>query len=162
MKLTIELVPRTSWYENVRKVASEQRWREIRNECYNKAGHKCEICGQTGIEQGYDHNVECHEIFEYDDTKHVQKLKGFIALCPHCHKVKHAGLAQINGEEELVLRKLMEVNNMSEIAAIDYLSESFYIWEQRSVYDWTVDLTYLVEYQDSLGDLLSKMNKFRK
>jgi len=162
MKLTIELVPRTSWYNNVRSNVSKERWDELRTHCYNKAGHKCEICDSTGKEQGFNHKVECHEIWEYDEYKHVQRLAGLIALCPLCHKVKHAGLAQINGEENLVISQLMKVNNMKEYEAIDYLAESFAIWDERSVFEWNVDISWLDKNGDQLSDLLAKMNKFRK
>jgi len=162
MKLTIELVPRTSWYNNVRSNVSKERWDELRNHCYNKAGHKCEICGSTGKKQGFGHDVECHEIWEYDEYHHVQRLVGLIALCPLCHKVKHAGLARVNGEEQLVLNQLMKVNNMGEYDAIDYLAESFTIWDERSVFEWNVDISWLDKNGDQLTDLLSKMNKFRK
>jgi hypothetical protein len=162
MKLTIELVPRTSWYNNVRSNVSKERWDELRNHCYNKAGHKCEICGSIGKEQGFNHNVECHEIWEYDEYHHVQRLAGLIALCPLCHKVKHAGLAQINGEENLVISQLMKVNNMDEFEAKNYLQDAFLIWDERSVFEWNVDISWLDNNGDQLSDLLSKMNKFRK
>ncbi len=161
MKLTIELVPKTSWYDNVRSHVSDIRWNELRSDCYVRAKHRCEICDETGKDQGYDHNVECHEIWEYDDNKHTQTLKGLIALCPLCHKAKHPGLAQINGEERLVITQLMKVNDMDEFEANCYLQDTFLEWEDRSNYDWAVDITYLSQHHDQLGDLLSKMNKFR-
>ena len=81
MKLTIELVPRMCWYSNVRTNVTREKWDIIRKECYRKSNYKCEICGDKGT----THPVECHEIWEYDDVNYVQKLIGFIALCPNCH-----------------------------------------------------------------------------
>ena len=162
MKLTIELVPRTSWYNNVRSNVSDERWREIRTHCYNKAKHCCEICNEAGTDQGFDHRVECHEIWEYDEYNHKQTLKGFIALCPLCHKTKHAGLARVNGEEKLVISQLMKVNGMDKFEANNYLHDAFLTWDERSVFEWSVDITYLEKNGDALTDLLSKMNKFRK
>ena len=89
IKLTVELVPKTCHYSNVRTTLKPKDWDKIRFISYEKAGNKCEICGQTGIEQGYKHNVECHEIWHYDDVNHIQKLKGVISFCPLCHQVKH-------------------------------------------------------------------------
>ena len=162
MKLTIELVPRTSWYNNVRSNVSDVRWKELRTTCYNKAGRKCEICGETGKDQGYGHNVECHEIWEYDEYKHLQTLKGLIALCPLCHKTKHAGLARINGEQELVVTQLMKVNNIDKYSAVLSLEDAFLIWDERSVFEWNVDISWLDKNGDVLTNLLSQMNKFRK
>ncbi len=163
MKLTIELVPRTSWYNNVRSNVSDERWNELRTHSYNKAKFCCEICDETGEDQGFDHKVECHEIWEYDEYKHVQRLAGLIALCPLCHKVKHAGLAQMQGDlDKVVIPQLMKVNNMSEFDANNYFYDSIDIWNDRSVFEWNVDISWLEKNGDSLTDLLSKMNKFRK
>lgn len=161
-KLTIELIPRTSFYRNVRSNVSKQRWDELRKYCYQKANHKCEICGDTGKKQGYDHNVECHEVWDYDDKRKIQSLVRLIALCPKCHKVKHIGLAQINGEEDMCRMHLMKVNNISEFDADNYIEDSFQIWLERSDYDWQVDISWLDNNGDQLTDLLTKMNKFRK
>jgi hypothetical protein len=162
MKLTIELVPRTSWYNNVRSNVSKSQWDEIRSDTYTNAKHKCEVCGDTGKNQGYIHNVECHEIWEYDVYNHLQTLKGFVALCPLCHKTKHPGLAQINGEENLVISQLMKVNGMDEFEANNYLHDVMLIWDERSVFEWTVNISYLSVHQNQLSKLLSTMNKFRK
>lgn len=162
MKLTIELVPISSWYRNVRSNVSRERWDELRFECYNKAKFLCEICGEDGNNQGYDHKVECHEIWDYNDETHVQKLIGLIALCPLCHKTKHSGFAGVNGEEELVIKHLMKVNNMDEYQAKSYLKKVFGEWDRRSEHNWTVDISFLKKKKTQIASLLSKMNKFRK
>jgi len=146
MKLTIELVPKTQWYTNVRSNVSSAQWDIIRRKSYEKAGNVCEICGDTGKNQGVRHNVECHEIWEYDDEKHLQKLTGFIALCPYCHKVKHPGLASINGETPIVMAQLMKVNEMTEPDAQQALDEAFTKWRERSEHQWELDITYVQQY----------------
>jgi hypothetical protein len=146
MKLTIKLVPKTSWYSNVRSEVSKTQWDVIRKKCYQKANNKCEICGDVGINQGVKHLVECHEIWEYDNKNKIQILKGFIALCPHCHKTKHVGLAQINGEEEIVINQLMKINKISRNHAKNYISKSFEIWQERSKNDWKLDISYIDNY----------------
>jgi 5-methylcytosine-specific restriction endonuclease McrA len=139
MKLTIELVPKTAWYSNVRSNVSKTEWDKIRKQCYAKADFRCEICGGVGNA----HPVECHEIWEYDDDKHIQTLKGLISLCPTCHKVKHSGLARLNGEENLIIKQLMQVNNMTRAEAAKYIDESFYVWSMRNAYDWQCNIDYL-------------------
>ena len=146
LKLTIELVPRTAWYSNVRSNVTQQEWDVIRKKSYENASHKCEICGDVGTNQGVKHKVECHEIWEYDDENYIQKLIGLISLCPNCHKTKHVGLAQIKGEEGIVINQLMQVNEMTEEEAIEYIEQSFKVWGERSEYDLELDISYLEEY----------------
>ena len=146
LKLTIELVPRTAWYSNVRSNVTQQEWDVIRKKSYENASHKCEICGDVGTNQGVKHKVECHEIWEYNDESYIQKLTGLISLCPNSHKTKHVGLAQIKGEEGIVINQLMKVNEMTEEEAIEYIEQSFEVWGERSEYDWELDISYLEEY----------------
>lgn len=147
MKLTIELVPSTCWYSNVRSNVSKAEWDIIRKESYSNANNCCEICKSTGKQQGYNHNVECHEIWEYDDINLIQKLTGLISLCPLCHKTKHIGLAELNGEYKLVLKHFCNINNVSIIEAEKYIKECFKLWNKRSQYDWKLDISYLDKYK---------------
>ncbi len=146
MKLTIELVPKTSWYSNVRSNVSKEQWDKIRKKSYSLANHKCELCGDVGTNQGYKHKVEAHEIWHYDDINKIQKLTGIISLCPFCHKSKHVGLAQINNEEHIVINQLMKVNNISKNDALNYIKESFNIWRERNKHNWTLDISFIDSY----------------
>ena len=153
MKLTIELVPSTSWYSNVRSNISREQWDVIRKACYAKAMHRCEICDDHGYTQGFNHTVECHEVWDYvtsPEGDHTQVLIDFIALCPHCHKVKHAGLAKIKGEGSLVISQLMSVNNMNHSEAVIYIEKSFEVWRQRSKHKWDLDISVMDSYLNQL------------
>jgi len=136
-KLTIELVPKSAWYKNLRSMVSAARWDEVRNACYHKAKYQCEICGGRGPK----HPVECHEIWEYDLP--TQTLVGLIALCPDCHEVKHIGLAQKNGRLRQATQHLAKVNNWSVIMAELYVKEAFKLWEKRSNYCWEAKIDWL-------------------
>lgn len=144
MKLTIELVPKTAWYSNVRSNVTTAEWDVIRKECYKKAGYKCEVCSGKGPK----HPVECHEIWEYNDESLKQTLLGLIALCPDCHSTKHVGLAQIQGRFEVVLNQLMTVNEITKEEAEKYVNECFDVWEKRSQNDWELDITFLEKKED--------------
>ena len=143
MKLTIELVPSTCWYTNVRSQVTRSEWDIIRRKSYQLANNKCEICNDTGKNQGFKHDLECHEIWEYDDKVHIQKLIGFISLCPFCHKVKHPGLAQIKNETDIVENQLMKVNKIDYKTTIDLINQAFSIYKERSQYKWILDITYI-------------------
>jgi hypothetical protein len=139
LKLTIELVPKSSWYDNVRTHVSKEVWDKLRNEVYFQASYKCEICGG----KGHKWPVECHEVWEYDDVNHIQKLVRLIALCPNCHTTKHAGFAILKGNEDIVIEQLMRVNKMTDKEADEHITKAFEIWRERSKHNWTVDISYL-------------------
>ena len=75
--LTIDLVPAASWSLNLHKILPKNKWRKIREEIISKSGGLCIICGGAPP-------LECHEVWDYDDTDHVQTLTGFLALCKKC------------------------------------------------------------------------------
>jgi len=144
-KLTIELVPSTCWFSNVRSQLPTKEWDRLRKESYAKANHKCEICNGSGLEQGYKHPVECHEIWSYDDEKKIQKLEGLISLCPQCHQVKHIGRTTIIGKQPEAFKQLEDVNGWNHKEVVEYVAESFLLHRWRSNFDWTLDIGILTE-----------------
>jgi len=141
-RLTIELVPKTSWYNNVRALVDEPTWGRIRRQVYRQANYRCEICGGKGPE----HPVECHEVWRYDDRTRVQLLVRMIALCPVCHQVKHIGLANVKGKGAQARGHLARVNGWTLEEADAYIAEAFGVWAQRSRGSWTLDLEGLRPY----------------
>jgi len=139
MKLTVELVPESSWGDNLRSRFKRPEWDLLRKACYEAAGHKCEICG----DKGRRHAVECHEIWHYDDEKGLQTLQGLIALCPPCHEVKHIGRAMAVGSGDRALAHLMKVNGMTKAEAIAHVGDAFVLWRKRSGRPWTLDISVL-------------------
>lgn len=88
--------------------------------------------------------MNLHEIWKYDDVKHVQKLEGFIFLCKMCHHVKHIGLAEIlAGQGKLDYDKVIEhfckVNKCTETEFKERKAKAFEIWEKRSKHAWKQD-----------------------
>ena len=140
--LTIELVPKSSWYANLRSELPKEEWNTLRRACYRKAGYVCEVCGGTGDRWP----VECHEVWEYDDTHKNQKLVGLIALCPSCHQVKHIGLAKVRGRLEEATEHLSKVNGWDVEKCEQYIEDQFDVWRRRSEFSWELDLSFL---QDS-------------
>ena len=144
-KLLVELVPTTCHYSNVRSTLTTQQWDKIRQLSYAAAGNVCEICGDTGKNQGYRHNVECHEIWEYDDENHIQKLAGLISLCPVCHQVKHIGRAIAMGKEQDCFKQMAKVNKWTPEQIQEHIVESFKLHKTRSKQKWGLDLSLLSE-----------------
>ena len=137
--LTVELIPSTSWFSNVRSHLPEDEWDLVRRAVYRRSRYRCEVCGGRGDK----HPVECHEVWVYDDERHVQRLERLVALCPACHRVKHLGLASVNGRYDEALAHLAGVNGWTPGEAERYAQAAFARWEERSRHEWTVDLGML-------------------
>ena len=142
MKLTLDLIPKTCWFSNVRSHVSKKQWDLIKSKVGSEAYYLCQICGQVGPK----HPVEIHEIWHFNDKNLIQKLTGMIALCPLCHATKHFGLAQIQGKLDLVFNHFMKINNFSQKKAQKEIEKSFKIWEERSKKQWILDLSILKDY----------------
>lgn len=141
-KLTSELVPKTAWYSNVRSNVTRAEWDVIRKQVYADAGHVCAICGEVGKK----HPVECHEVWEYDDVAHTQKLITMTALCPACHCVKHLGRAQAVGIFNIAIEHMMKVNGWTRKEAMEYSKKVFAEYEIRSQHKWKLDIRALSNY----------------
>lgn len=139
--LQIELVPSTSWGDNLRSKLPRSQWDRLRKACYANAGFRCELCGGKGRR----HPVECHEIWSYDETDFVQKLEGLIALCPACHRCKHPGNTRRIGLGHLIEPHLMKVNGWAQEQAQHAQGWALMEWDARSAHQWTVDIDWLTE-----------------
>jgi len=142
-KLTIELIPKTCHFSNVRTMVSSKDWDKLRFASYELADNKCEICGNNGLNQGYKHRVECHEVWEYDDENHIQKLIKLISLCVSCHQVKHIGRAIVIGKEKDCHKQLIKVNSWTQEQVNEHILESFKLHKERSKYKWLLDISLL-------------------
>ncbi len=158
LKLTIELVPQSSWGKNVWGKGNPQIWDVIRKQTYKKYNDKCAICGAEG-------KLNCHEIWEYDDERHIQSLHGYVALCPLCHHVKHFRLANVLARKgkldiEQVIKHFMNVNNCSREFFEDYQKHVYKVWKERSIHKWDVELNgYDKPENAAQPSLLSKTGK---
>jgi len=139
-RLTAELVPTGTWGANLRSLLPPSGWNRLRRWSYGEARNVCDICGDSGLNQGRTHAVECHEVWEYDDVRKVQTLVGVQALCPLCHCTKHYGRSLRVGMARKVRDQLKKVNGWTEDYAKDYESMIFQIHGMRSAYRWTVDI----------------------
>jgi hypothetical protein len=138
LRLTIELVPESCRYSNLRKAVSRENWDIIRRRVYAEAGLRCAVCGRSS-------KLNCHEIWDYDDTRRVQTLMGFTALCDMCHYVKHLGFAQVLAAKgqlnyDNVIAHFCRVNKCVLADFREHETAVFWKWLFRSVKPWTTDL----------------------
>lgn len=140
--MTIELVPATCFGSNLRNALPRRGWDVMRRRVYRAAGNRCEVCGG----QGTRHRVECHEVWEYDDRDHVQRLVRLVALCPACHGVKHIALTSHHGRTAEALEHLASVNDWTLKQADSYAKKALAEWRERSTHLWSLDLEKLRDY----------------
>ena len=144
LKLTIDLVPASSWNQNLRSLLKPKMWENLRKETYKKYKFRCAFCKSQG-------RLHAHEVWDYDDKNYVQKLVNIIALCSKCHEVKHIGFAGIQSSKgnlnyESLVKHFMMVNNCSRDIFKKHYNETFEKFEKRSHYDWTPDLSLLERF----------------
>jgi hypothetical protein len=143
MNLRIELVPRSSWGNNVRSMITAMEWDIVRHECYRRANYSCEICGSaTG-------KLHCHEVFSYDPPDN-QVLTDLRALCERCHEVKHYGRATIVKREKEAKDWLMQVNGWNEHQVEEEIHEAFLEWHHRNRIQWRLDISYLHKFMKGI------------
>ena len=139
LSLTIELVPQPCWYSNMRTNVSRATWDKLRKQIYALYHYRCAVCQVEHVP------LHCHEIWHYDDTLHIQKLEGFVALCEMCHHCKHLGHASILAQQgrldlNKVIEHFMRVNQCSRKEYEAYAQQAWDTWAQRNKYEWTTDL----------------------
>ncbi|MFX0141394.1 MAG: HNH endonuclease [Candidatus Hodarchaeota archaeon] len=148
LKLTIELVPKSLWgfsiyryYKNNNQLG---KWKEIKDELFEREGRECWICGDKR------RRLEAHEFWEYDDIKHIQTLAAIHHLCFLCHKIKHIGrtftkngrreLAEIGLTPDDIIRHFCEVNQCPISDFQQHASKAKRIWNERNKFTWKQDL----------------------
>lgn len=159
MKLEIELIPKSCSFSNVRSLLPKKHWDILRTKSYEKANHVCEVCGDTGKNQGYRHNVECHEIWEYDNKTNTQILRGLISLCPRCHQVKHFGRSSAIGKQAEVFKHMEIVNNWTHKECVTHVAQAMMEYRERSKKKWSINLSVLHEIYEVPKKLITEAQK---
>lgn len=136
--LVPEMLPVTTWEQNIRHLQGTEAWDRMRRHAYRAAGFRCEICGASG-------RLEAHEKWELANETCIQRLTGIQALCPLCHKAHHLGIAQRLGMLADVQRHLQHVNGWTFSQLNAGIQDAYETWEQRCDWPWQVDLSWLDE-----------------
>lgn len=137
-KLTIDLLPKGAWNNDFSKTLPKKEWDILRNACYAKANHKCEICGFETDE------LDAHEVWNFDVKTKTQTLVNILTLCSKCHGVKHYRNSTRLGYGEEAKQHFMKVNNCSEMEFATHLVQAQMDFEARNkIYRWKInaDLT---------------------
>lgn len=133
LKLTIEMLPKGAWNNDFSKTLPKKEWDILRNECYKRANHHCEICGYE------TDDLDAHEVWEFDVKNKIQKLKYIIGICSKCHGVKHIRNSQRLGCGEDAKWHFINVNKCTELDYASHLALAQMDFEERNkVYRWKI------------------------
>jgi len=147
LKLTMELVPEPLWHTNLRYRFDNKKWKKIRQSCLDKNGKECKVCKYAAK------ILDCHEVWEYDDKKKIQKLADIIPLCKSCHLVKHPGFAMLLANEgkynfDKLIRHFLKINGngITEEDFMVYMQHQFEEQDERNQHEWTQDISFVYDY----------------
>lgn len=146
--LWANMIPRNSWYANLRNILPKSEWDTIRKMVYKHYNYRCSICGSKG-------SLHAHEWWKYDYDREEQTLKDIVALCYLCHMSQHLGYVQVQliPSGELTMEEMeqhwMDVNKKSKKEFEEHKYLAFELWEIRSLISWKV--------YDQNGVLLSEL-----
>lgn len=150
-KLTLQLVPSSCWYSNLRSILPN--WSEVSYKVRQKC--KCEICGAEDEISNFD----AHEVWKYDDKNFIQSLDSIICVCKMCHSVIHFGHTQVMGDSDLAFEWYRKVNHLSEDEALIDIKTAFKHWELRSCVDWFLDEKQLITKVEQLTNVSCDIEK---
>lgn len=132
-KLTINLLPKGSWNNDFSKTLSKKDWDTLRYYCYQKANHRCQICGYQTDE------LDAHEVWEFDIKNRTQTLKDIIAICSKCHGVKHFKNSIRLGYGQQAKEHFIKTNKCSEIDFVNHLLKAKLQYEERNkIFRWKI------------------------
>lgn len=133
LKLTIELLPKGAWNNDFSKTLPKKEWDILRNTCYKRANHRCEICGFT------TDDLDAHEIWDFDIKNKTQTLKDIIAICSKCHGVKHIRNSQRLGYGENAKNHFIDVNKCTDLDYASHLTlAQMNFEEQNKIFRWKI------------------------
>lgn len=87
--------------------------------------------------------LEAHEVWSYDDEKHIQKLEDIVAVCRACHEVIHIGRTALMGREAEAQAHFCKVNGATQSEYHAALGEANRVHAERSRHEWVTDISKL-------------------
>ena len=136
-RLAMSFVPYPTKNINLHRRLTPYRWRKLSKETYAKAGGVCEICATA-----YP-RLECHEDWEFDDFRGIQRLKRLMAICTLCHRsIHYNGWYRWPGDAILRVRDhFLAINGVDVDAMSAHIDVAEKVYKTRSdcTDEWFVD-----------------------
>ena len=140
-ELFVDMIPKTSWFSNVRSLIHPSDWDRVRNHIYNRVNHICECCNNNTKETHT--RLDAHERWSFDNETKIQKLVRLVALCEFCHQTTHFGLAGIQGKTEEAKTHLNNVRLFTEDECGQHLTNASKLFKERCKVKWEIDITII-------------------
>ena len=137
-ELYIDMIPKTSYFKNVRSLFNEADWNLIRHHIYNRTNNKCECCGCKRSKY-----LEAHERWIFDFETKTQKLIRIIALCRLCHQATHYGHSKVFKNIIKINEHLKKVRGFTDEDLKAHIKEAYEIWEKRNKINWIIDTSII-------------------
>ena len=147
--LYIDMIPKTTYFKNVRSLFTDCDWNLIRHHIYERVNNKCECCGKKRMKY-----LDAHERWEFDEEKQIQKLVRIIALCKLCHSATHYGHSRRTKNIEKINSHIKKINNYNDDELKTHIDNSYKIWKERNKIKWKLDFSILINSGFKIRELL--------
>ena len=137
-ELYIDMIPKTSYFKNVRSLFNDTDWNLIRHHIYERSSHRCECCGVKRFKY-----LDAHERWIYDYETKTQKLIRIIALCRPCHQATHFGHSKKTKNIDKIKEHLKKVKKIDDIELENHIREAYNIWNDRNKIEWIIDTSII-------------------
>lgn len=120
LKLRIEPIPQFTWGISLASKLPKEEWDELRQKVYRRANYRCEICGST------IRALHCHEVWEFDFRRKIQRLSKLECCCELCHDVHHFGrtkMTKSRKDVEICIEHWCQVNRKTRSDFLQYQEE---------------------------------------
>ena len=137
-ELFIDMIPKTSYFKNVRTIFNSADWNLIRHHIYKRVNNRCECCGCKRSKF-----LDAHERWSYNYETGIQKLERIIALCKLCHASTHYGHSKKNKNINIINEHLKKIKNINDNELQNHIKESRDLWKERNKIKWTLDFSII-------------------
>jgi hypothetical protein len=136
-KLMPHLVPKPLWGKSAAQLFKGKAravWKRIRSNALQVALGVCQVCSDPVPES----DLNCHELWDYDDDRGTATLVGLRMQCRKCDCAVHMGRAEKQGFLDVAIAQLYKVNGVGELEAMKLYRRARGIWSQRNKKQWRI------------------------
>ena len=137
-ELYIDMIPKTSYFKNVRSLFTKEDWNIIRHHIYKRVNNRCECCGCYRNKY-----LEAHERWSYNNEEGIQKLERIIALCKLCHSAVHYGHSKMKKNMDKINDHIKKVKKINDEELEKHIKESRELWKERNKIEWKLNLSII-------------------
>lgn len=132
---SVEMVPEPLWGMTLHNALPSADWAERRDQTLAAANHRCEACDERA-------DLQCHEVWAYDDSACTQSFIELQALCHPCHLAKTPGRASMLVAEgypdafDQLLARIGRLNGWDATTTLAYVSWAARVNASRGDHAW--------------------------